>query len=197
MKKTIILITLGAVCFFIGLSMIVTPPEPIKRDFADVSIQKQKDEKEAPVGFSFNRTDYKIKNVYTNNIIDSELVLADGQYSLISIEDFEKIFFAKVKNESNTVNINKNIYFVLDEKKLYAHEAKIKDKKLIAEYKIPFPATKINGKTYLPLRTAARILGYGVRFDYDNGLVYVDRTITVDDANLIFVRYKDLGKGSE
>lgn len=190
MKKVIALIIIGTIFLFMGLNMFVKPPDyPNKRDFANVSVQDEKVIKEDITSLDFDKSSYKIKDIHTDKTAnDVELLFAEEKYSLISTQDFADVFFKKVKVDEDTITLNDKVFFILNEKKVYTLESE----KMLAEYKISYPAIKVHDKVYLPLKTVAGILGYEVRFDNDNGYVYVDSSISVDDANLIFIGYKEI-----
>jgi len=105
-----------------------------------------------------------------------------------------KILVADLRIENNWVVFKQNkkeIKLMLENPKAVGW-AVAKDNELKkAEFRLPYPARKLDGKIYVPVRSVLRLFGYGVRFEKNTRLIYFGYGLKVDDMCLVFERFVD------
>ncbi len=141
------------------------------------------------------RSKYKLVPAYdTTKRYDIEILVAKGGHSLAKAEDMAKILVADLRIENNWVVFKQNkkeIKLMLENPKAVGW-AVAKDNELKkAEFRLPYPARKLNGKIYVPVRSVLRLFGYGVRFEKNTRLIYFGYGLKVDDMCLVFERFVD------
>jgi len=141
------------------------------------------------------RSKYKLVPAYdTTERYDIEILVAKGGHSLAKAEDMAKILVADLRIENNWVVFKQNkkeIKLMLENPKAVGW-AVAKDNELKkAEFRLPYPARKLDGKIYVPVRSVLRLFGYGVRFEKNTGLIYFGYGLKVDDMCLVFERFVD------
>lgn len=141
------------------------------------------------------RSKYKLVPAYdTTKRYDIEILVTKGGHSLAKAEDMAKILVADLRIENNWVVFKQNkkeIKLMLENPKAVGW-AVAKDNELKkAEFRLPYPARKLNGKIYVPVRSVLRLFGYGVRFEKNTGLIYFGYGLKVDDMCLVFERFVD------
>lgn len=141
------------------------------------------------------RSKYKLVPAYdTTKRYDIEILVAKGGHSLAKAEDMAKILVADLRIENNWVVFKQNkkeIKLMLENPKAVGW-AVAKDNELKkAEFRLPYPARKLDGEIYVPVRSVLRLFGYGVRFEKNTGLIYFGYGLKVDDMCLVFERFVD------
>ena len=141
------------------------------------------------------RSKYKLVPAYdTTKRYDIEILVAKGGHSLAKAEDMAKILVADLRIENNWVVFKQNkkeLKLMLENPKAVGW-AVAKDNELKkAEFRLPYPARKLDGKIYVPVRSVLRLFGYGVRFEKNTGLIYFGYGLKVDDMCLVFERFVD------
>lgn len=171
-------------------------PQLIKHEKPkEVPVQVQNEEKVDWLA-KYKKADYQVYVSYDNKKpLKVDLIVALGGYTLICPKDLEKLLYDlswQVKgNVIILTHLRRTIKMKLFEPVLISYV--VKDKQLkYAMYKIPYPAVKLNGTYYVPLRTTLRAFGYGVRFmpsTEGKKKIIFGPDVPVDDSNLTFVRF--------
>lgn len=158
-------------------------PVPVQ---ATSSMQKNWTEK-------LQAVDYAVYPTYSDSPLDVKLLVADKGYSLVAVQDLQKILFGtkySVKEPYIYIKYgDKAILYILNTPLMLGYAVAEGTQKRYAQYKIPFPAVKINDKYYVPLRTTLRVFRLGVRFVQSEKKILFGAGVSVDDSNLVFDRY--------
>lgn len=141
------------------------------------------------------RSKYKLVPAYdTTKRYDIEILVAKGGHSLVKAEDMAKILVADLRIENNWVVFKQNkkeIKLMLENPKAVGWAVAKNNELKKAEFRLPYPARKMNNKIYVPVRSVLRLFGYGVRFEKNTGLIYFGYGLKVDDMCLVFERFVD------
>jgi len=196
LKKTVWLITTFFILAGIFLGVLLQEKRPQLPQFEKVQLQKTESlSSKEDWKKEYVKSTYKLVPAYdTSKRYDIEILVAKGGYSLAKAEDMAKILVADLRIENNWVVFKQNkkeIKLMLENPKAVGF-AVAKDNKLKkAEFKLPYPARKLDGKIYVPVRSVLRLFGYGVKFDKKSGLIYFGYGLKVDDMCLVFERFVD------
>ncbi|ACM61528.1 copper amine oxidase-like protein [Caldicellulosiruptor bescii] len=196
LKKTVWLITTFFILTGIFLGVLLSERRPQLPQL--VRTQQQKTEatsNQEEWKKEYVRSKYKLVPAYdTTKRYDIEILVAKGGHSLAKAEDMAKILVADLRIENNWVVFKQNkkeIKLMLENPKAVGW-AVAKDNELKkAEFRLPYPARKLDGKIYVPVRSVLRLFGYGVRFEKNTGLIYFGYGLKVDDMCLVFERFVD------
>jgi len=196
LKKTVWLITTFFILTGIFLGVLLSERRPQLPQL--VRTQQQKTEatsNQEEWKKEYVRSKYKLVPAYdTTERYDIEILVAKGGHSLAKAEDMAKILVADLRIENNWVVFKQNkkeIKLMLENPKAVGW-AVAKDNELKkAEFRLPYPARKLDGKIYVPVRSVLRLFGYGVRFEKNTGLIYFGYGLKVDDMCLVFERFVD------
>lgn len=170
LKKTVWLITTFFILTGIFLGVLLSERRPQLPQL--VRTQQQKTEatsNQEEWKKEYVRSKYKLVPAYdTTKRYDIEILVAKGGHSLAKAEDMAKILVADLRIENNWVVFKQNkkeIKLMLENPKAVGW-AVAKDNELKkAEFRLPYPARKLDGKIYVPVRSVLRLFGYGVRFE--------------------------------
>jgi|GEM_PF-2456702 len=196
LKKTVWLITTFFILAGIFLGVLLQEKRPQLPQFEKGQLQKTESlSSKEDWKKEYVKSTYKLVPAYdTSKRYDIEILVAKGGYSLAKAEDMAKILVADLRIENNWVVFKQNkkeIKLMLENPKAVGF-AVAKDNKLKkAEFKLPYPARKLDGKIYVPVRSVLRLFGYGVKFDKKSGLIYFGYGLKVDDMCLVFERFVD------
>ncbi|ADQ41576.1 hypothetical protein Calkr_2109 [Caldicellulosiruptor acetigenus I77R1B] len=197
LKRTVWLVTIFFILTGIFLGILLQERRPQLPQLERTQQQKtetisQEDEEWKKEYF---KSKYKLVPAYdTTKRYDIEILVAKGGYSLAKAEDMAKVLLANWRIEDNWVVFRQNkreIKLMLENPKAVGWAVAKNNELKKAEFRLPYPARKLGGKIYVPVRSVLRLFGYSVRFDKNTGLIYFGYGLKVDDMCLVFERFVD------